>query len=1560
MSCSIKEFRDKKIKEAVDLVYNPLALAYRQSRPNSIVITPGGRSKIKNLDQAYKAAEAMEKKIAKKFGTMYNFKTYGKWTTIFKSPSIVRLEVNIPQNLLKAYKAREAKKENAYYATKTAEIEQQQKGQLSFFDSPTKAAQFNKSEFAGFKEELAIRTEEKIQNLRAENKQKYNGERAGRIRKLETLKDKLEQDVEDVKSSSSLDVIAQKIKEDLDALDVLLGSAGIEDIHAAEEIISYYLNITDYSYGAVNSFLNKAAIYDEKENLNIDPALKDMLEQTLLQINDKYSTLGVKKQKWLEEKVLASPEIQKLVDARGDKSFNVQELLENIDDIGMISGNLLTIDKQFSGGDSLLSQLMKIELELSRSIEKSKAARINKEIDLALEQANSKIPNMNPKESWFNGRVVHKDFSMFYQKSKLGKRSAVLVNKFTSKWDSSKDRNFIKAAIEKRKGTDVARNKANKMNYDWIDSNSNWIQPSLIPRIISDPQYRQYVSNPNDAEALAYEAELIAELGEDYYNEIVKEQILKLNDFDANSQWNKAHSNPFKLLESRENGDAGKTRVGQKEIQIDPRHNTFYPKKYIEVMEGNTLVEEESGYYDNDFRQIEQDVDLKRLWKAFSKSAEYINDTVTDAQTRLVHGSTLSMKKSFTQMLLAKTDTYKAAEITDWLIDSINKFFSQTKEKKNASESNSINKTQFKTNNKLIQQRMEVFFMKFKRTHDYKEMDTIDLMAVPQKVLDYLAVELNITPNRNNLSQMLGKTLVTPHELAIEAITDQVNDENSANLPVLMRAYTEMTAEYKAQKESQPRIEIFKQFYDNIKKKKLSKTRGKYATYALDFLRGEKNIGKERVVAKRRLNYWYNKNVKGGVDSAVSGPILSQTYSDSEYDLIFEYKKQLEDPKITDKEKEEIENKIEALGMNVTVAAAYDSMINKFALFKGLAYSVKSATINRFQGWFQGAVQDGRYWSEGNFDVANSFIMRKVQRFIDKDFAVEMEKAKLMVNALIIIQDATNEMDRAAETSGYRGLAKRATPYYLTEYTEWHNQTPQILAMLMDKTIVDKNGNVKRIFDGKTFPAHDIVDGTLQLKPEFRDVTINGESNKATWENFSNTKAGSNKLFMSEVIGIANGDYSKTGGIMIKQHPVGRTLMLFQTWLPNYIWARIANNQTNLILGKPEVKGMYNSHRPGTLGLTLGIVGLTAFGPWGLAIAGLAGFIAGAKIKEKQGLLHDASLIKETAFILGVTLKKLGAPVNMVTGYNLWEKRTNYASIAGKAENKEGDLVHSTQDMANLDSVLTELSVLLSASLMKIMMKSMLANDDEEEPKTLPGGGDNPFYLLPKDRPFGMSKDTQTAAHNLLENEIGRIMGDIVGIQSIGFYKSRYETFQAVRVMEDAIRLSYAIAKWGIDEDRISTGVTTGESRLGNSTKRLFVPGIFQSPLTLGYEKTMSREYDTTEYFDRYFWSDYKKHKKSQKFVRDDIRADLTDELKHSFKYDDMGEITRKVVDGIITAIINDVVNVAAPYDSRIYYDEEQMKLQPKAKDLKEVLEREDPIILKDAPKSKVINPFKE
>ena len=163
-----------------------------------------------------------------------------------------------------------------------------------------------------------------------------------------------------------------------------------------------------------------------------------------------------------------------------------------------------------------------------------------------------------------------------------------------------------------------------------------------------------------------------------------------------------------------------------------------------------------------------------------------------------------------------------------------------------------------------------------------------------------------------------------------------------------------------------------------------------------------------------------------------------------------------------------------------------------------------------------------------------------------------------------------------------------------------------------------------------------------------------------------------------------------------------------------------------------------------------------------------------------------------------------------------------------------------------------------------------------------------------------------------------------------------------------------------IDEDRISTGVTTGESRLGNSTKRLFVPGIFQSPLTLGYEKTMSREYDTTEYFDRYFWSDYKKHKKSQKFVRDDIRADLTDELKHSFKYDDMGEITRKVVDGIITAIINDVVNVAAPYDSRIYYDEEQMKLQPKAKDLKEVLEREDPIILKDAPKSKVINPLKE
>ena len=1527
MGCNIKSFRDKKIKEVIALVHNPSAIAYRLHNKNSIIITPKSGSKIKTPNQAFRAAEAMEKKIAKEFGKDYKFDIYGKWTTIYKSPTDVRIEVNIPNNLLKAYQAKENKKVNNAYATDTATHEQSKKDSNEFFEMPftltNKEDQINSKEFINYKTQLIYRAEDKIKDLQAQRKQKYTSALSSRINTLNNLKEKLLQDIKEVqKANDIVRVMESQISSDLVTLtDLLEGKTSIEDIHSAEEIISFYTTITNYQSNTKSKFLILDQIYDANKKLVLDSEIKDLLDSTLIAMNEMNSKLSNKKRAYLQELIDNSEQIQALQEARRKEDatvgeFEIEELLKDFEDITWWDENFLTLDKQFSQADSLLAQLMKIELELRRSNEKSHSSDLVKRIDEALERATPALNKLtNPVRALF-GTITNRDFSPFYRKSALGNITGVLVSKFSENWDTAKKRLFYRTNLERRKGGEEDINRANKMEYDWIDSNANFLDITKIPAIIRDPQFMGYIEEIDEAAAEIYEQELIEELGQEFYDRLVAEQISNLRDFDSVSSRFQAKDSPFFLLKSKKAGYEGKGFINSREINIGTKYNSYYPKKQIEVLENNTVKTIDSGYYDKDFDSIEQNADLLNLWKAFEAGAEYINDTVTDGRTRLQHGSVLAMEKSFSEILLNKSNKGRKVEISEWLKRNLKSYVTQNKSQKNASEEVTINKTQFKTNEGKIKTMLTTFSMKLKRVHGIANNEPLDLLTVPQEVLDFFKEELNTSASRLDLIDTIGTDSITPYDLSKLYITDQVTEENSLDLPVTMRAYIEMTAEYKAQKDSQPKIEIYKQFYDNIQKKKIGKAKEDTAKEAIEDKRKENIVDLDRTKAKKRVNYWYNKNVKGTVDSTKPLVIITDTYVAYEEAYKEELELQMQDPSISAEQVEKIQNEIDQIGMNITLAAAVNSAIIKVSLFKGLAFSVKAAIINKFQGWFQGAVNDGRFWTEGNFDIANNFITRKVLRFspLHKTFKQEMEKTKLMINALNILQDATNEIDRARDKSGVRGMKKILSPFYLTEYTEWHNQTPQILSMLMDNPIEDKDGNIVQVFDGKSFPAHEIKNGFLVLKPEFAEK----EGNTETWQNFSNDEAANNKLYMSEVIGNINGDYSKTGGIKAKKNFWGRSAMLFKSWLPNYVWNRVASNQANLILGKPEVKGIYTSHRKGTLGLLLGTSGLLALGVPGL-IAGIAiGAVAASFIKKNNdptNMLEDVGMLQESATIGLALLKRLGAPVNLITGKNLWKGKHDLSNITV-----------SKEDAQNLNAILTEITVLLTLALFKILVKGALGPNDEEEPKSIKyvKDNENPYYFE------NIQSDEEQMMHNLLENQISRLIGDIVGIQSGQYYLDIHKNFQVARTLEEVYKVADGVYALSQGKDRINQGINTGDSRLGNASKNLLLPGIFKSPLSLGFTTSMEQEYNKKEFFDSYFFSDYKKDRAARDVERRVLKADYTEELKVNMNYEDADKKAQKIMLDIISNIATKFAEIQLPYPPRILYDKEQKKVEPK------------------------------
>jgi len=1538
MSCPIQKFRDDKIKEARNEVYNPKAVAYRTFKDNSIIITPTNGSKIKSVDQAFKAAEAMEKKIAKKYGKEFNFEVYGKWTTIYKSPSDVRLEITIPPNLLRAYEVKNKMKETPYYNEPTASVEQKKKDTWTLFDMPKGAIdnQVNFDAYIDHKQSLITKFKSKLYNLNV--LKKFEGkENEAEIRRLDNLIEKLEEDIAVIKNPDTVfSQIVSFIGEEMLLVDTLLANPTIENLNTAREILSYLDAISDYGHENKedNPFLNQALVWGIDGNNILDENIKDALKTISQDVKERVSDLSKAKEKYLQKLVNDSSQIKEMLRQQGKDELEIEELLAPLEDIDKISKQLLTIDKQFYSQDSLLAQLMKIELEIERSIKKSKVQgfieRLNaaeKELVKAGTMARDFVVN-----NWFNGAPSTINFDPFYQKDINGSSTGRLVNKFTSNWNKMSvafERDYKRknaAFYAKKEYVKIDKNNARK--FSWIDSNAHIIDVTKLPEVVNHPAFAQEVGDVDQKESEAYEKELIELLGQNKYEEVVEEQLNQLLEYEkwkyrivkkafkeegvfkfedlpakerASIRIKVLKKSPFELSKSKNSNQKGKVDYvsgnSSKQYQSSMDYNTYVPRKEISVIKNGNLESVDSNYYDKNFEKIEANDAAYKYWKVLEESYEYINHTLVDSENKLTHGSIPAMRKEFSDFVFKRKGW--GVNMSAWIREG----FKTKRKNSNASEFQGVNKAQFSSMEEKVAKKTRLRTLQIQNKYKETLPSHLNLYAAPQSLLDTISEVIGSSSNRQELIDTFpNNPLILMTDFIGMHIQDQVIEQGVTNLSVMTRAYLEMTAEYAAQRDAQPVVSLMKEFYDRIKKGLPPTSTKELVLQAENRKKQEANIGLERVRAKQRLNFWYNKNVKGVTDKDSKFNFGKPSYTAEEKEWMETLKESLKnDPNLSDVQKAAIQKEMDNLGSTWNSREIYNTVFNVFPLFAGLAWKVPSAAINRLQGWAQAEILAGHFYTSEDFNEANHFVMKKFSRIANRG---EVSKVKLLVNIINILQDATNEIDRARNTSGKVGMGKKLSPYYLTEYAEWNNQVPQILAVLRRKMITDKNGNEVPIFDGKGLPAFEIVDGLLKLKPEFAEVPGNVE----TWQNFSNRDAGSNKLFMSEMIAITQGDYSKTGGTLIKSNVFGKTVMLFKTWMANQVYNRIHSEQTNLITGNIGSKGIYSSHNRTTPSTVLATSGFMAFGPVGAAVGLSIGIVGGSLIRNASyGDVYNMVDIKKSAAILGATFTKMaGLPLNAITG------KQTISSVDLKkyaALNSNGEV--NQEDAKNLNSIVTELSVLLSFTLFKILLNSIKSSNDEDELMEMDGAV-NPYY---KEK-----NELRKSVDTYLENEISGVLESLVSIQNpIEYSLNLYKGMIALRQLEKIVKFADASHKYLKGEDMLLGGTNSGESGIMNATKA-FLPSMF--PTTKA-----DRDFDP-EWINEYFHTDYKKAKKKLTRQRGELRAKLEKETEKFYDYKNQDLQTKIWMRKQIDSEVEDAVDAFYPTDIRSQYDWKQEALK--------------------------------
>ena len=261
--------------------------------------------------------------------------------------------------------------------------------------------------------------------------------------------------------------------------------------------------------------------------------------------------------------------------------------------------------------------------------------------------------------------------------------------------------------------------------------------------------------------------------------------------------------------------------------------------------------------------------------------------------------------------------------------------------------------------------------------------------------------------------------------------------------------------------------------------------------------------------------------------------------------------------------KADLEEQLEKIGGELSVTKVGDAFLNLSQL-KGMAWNIPAGLVNRMYGFLTNVVESasGRFASPENFSRAN----KMVTTFGNKK---EREKAFALAKKFGIVVDTQKEVDQGLESSLLGGLGRYFQPYYIGEAVELRNQTPILIAKMLD-TIV----NTKEDGTGEDITLFDAFDENGNLKADYPHL-------KKDWDGMNADRLQNKKR--QELIGAAtqvikkiHGNYHQGSPVLAKKDWIGRALLQFKSWLGESIAARFETEKEDHVAGFTR-KGRYRS-----------------------------------------------------------------------------------------------------------------------------------------------------------------------------------------------------------------------------------------------------------------------------------------------------------------------------------------------------------------------------------------------
>lgn len=865
-------------------------------------------------------------------------------------------------------------------------------------------------------------------------------------------------------------------------------------------------------------------------------------------------------------------------------------------------------------------------------------------------------------------------------------------------------------------------------------------QKELEAQIEKLKQFSKWKDNTTMSILMSLGVDSVNNLNENQLD-MLEYEIMKSNPFHAISTIYNTSPAKFKGLLVNPDYKYNSYIPRRNKIQIN-RKESFETGKYVFV---NT--NESTNFYDKNFEVIENNPDLLEYHELISNELQEIFDSFPeDVKKKLFSNSLISTRKTISEIFadpklsiiskILKSIQYFWDGLksgfginlrSSTLYDNVDVITNKLDPKVNA---DFINSNEEKINNRLT-----VELYRFSNLNKVPGVDKVkkyypnsfvDYYSMSPQALNYLATMLDLK-NPIELKNKFGNSIPIG-KLLKNAVTSEIVESQSVNLPKIIKYYSKMAHEYSARQEMLPFMKVMKEHYEQIQDVKIKRD-------SVLTLNGQKYTdGSVRRVANSQFQEWFDRAALGhyGDDGFWGGyDIVLNRGADNEKRKTFidkilaivtgkiltseEQKMKKEINKLIDNagKNDDVTKLVEireSLGKNPALSAVFSSFLSYLRILR-MGYNVNSAITNFIEGQTANMIiaSSGDYFDSKHFYRAYNIIQGSVLKSALGGYARGMTKgafkARTLVDRYDILQDSTNELQKAGVKTPLDRFSK-FTPMEANKRTEYLNQVPLMIAVMLDTQIKGKNNETSSVWDA--------MDAEGKLKPNFRT-----EENVETWENGKGQGYADFKSKVNNAIVMAHGNYAELRGMMVKKNLLGKAFVFLKTWLGSQLYQRFATERDDVETGIKGWKGRYWSHTKLSGGIHGGLVAATLFGVGTLPLTLGVGVGVGIGVMwgSKTGVRTNLDFLQELTFTLkAIARKMVGLPINIISAMTIGKQvisEPGYEKLITDGEGKLGKFTE--RDAKNMKAVVSDISVTLSWLLLTLLIKNMLWDDDDEK-----------------------------------------------------------------------------------------------------------------------------------------------------------------------------------------------------------------------------------------------------